>query len=430
MGLTTSYVWRGYKPHAVSPLINHDARSVEQENGIYRKHSNTMIDPTRTHLNEVLVNDGQGGFKLAETTQEIKDAFNARLDQRKPVNGKQRKIRCDSMTMVSFILQLDPDFTGECKDMTPEKREEVDRLLNVMIDEVIERMGAKNVIQISKHWDETHPHVHIECVAMTMDDRVRYRDAVGLNGAPCKWELHHDVMRERLRENGYDATDERVGEGRKGVKLSIYKKAMDQQDAIVGEASRWAGKVVADAKLEAEALKESAQKVRDEADRYAEARNTEADKYLADSKESYDMAYESGKRKIEEDMRDSVEQSEAYAWDVENKADQQVERLLRQAREKIKREQDEMDEKAQAATQEGYRAGYDEGMATAQASNETIWKYEKQDRLAELDAAFEKACRENGLTPQKAKTMQQRMREILSAQQQPKNGGDTPHFRR
>lgn len=240
MGLTTSYVWQGRRQSEVSAMIRHEARSVEEQQGVKRRHSNSLIDAARTGENRVLVNDGQGGFKLADSVEEISEAFERRLAQRKAGKGRSspRKIRSDSNTAALFVLQLDPAFTGPCEGMPPEKRADVERLHQVMIDQVVERMGAKNVISVSHHWDETHPHVHIICTAMTPDDRVAYYQAVGNDGKRSDWAAHHDAMRKALRDGGYDATFERVGQGRKGETLTMYKQQMDQQLAVEEEQDR------------------------------------------------------------------------------------------------------------------------------------------------------------------------------------------------
>lgn len=237
MGLTTSYVWQGRRQSEVSAMIRHEARSVEEQQGVKRRHSNPLIDAARTGENRVLVNDGQGGFKLADSVDEISEAFERRLAQRKAGKGRSspRKIRSDSNTAALFVMQLDPEFTGPCEGMSPEKRAEVERLHQVMIDQVVERMGQQNVISVSHHWDETNPHVHIICTAMTPDDRVAYYQAVGNDGKRSDWAAHHDAMREALRDSGYDATFERVGQGRKGESLTMYKQQMDQQRAAEAE---------------------------------------------------------------------------------------------------------------------------------------------------------------------------------------------------
>lgn len=242
MGLTTSYVWQGRRQSEVSAMIRHEARSVEEQQGVKRRHANPLIDAARTGENRVLVNDGQGGFKLADSVEEISEAFERRLAQRKVGKGRSspRKIRRDSNTAALFVLQLDPEFTGPCEGMSPEKRAEVERLHQVMIDQVVERMGQQNVISVSHHWDETNPHVHIICTAMTPDDRVAYYQAVGNDGKRSDWAAHHDAMREALRDSGYDATFERVGQGRKGESLTMYKQQMDQQHAAADElGSEW-----------------------------------------------------------------------------------------------------------------------------------------------------------------------------------------------
>ena len=235
-GWTTSYRWNGVTRSNVVGLIRHDVRDVDLSNGVEVTHSNRDIDPSMTALNETMVNDGTG--RLIPCTKA--EQWIAFLDRRIAETGNTRRlkdgrvvpvaVRKDASVAVEFVLQLDPEFTGNSADLSGARREEVDRLMNVMIEEVVEVMGAENVIGYSKHWDEGRPHVQLMAVPVTDDGRLSMK---GKLGAPKKIDAQkrytelHDQMRDRLRKAGYDATDERVDLGKRHLGLAEFKRQRD-----------------------------------------------------------------------------------------------------------------------------------------------------------------------------------------------------------
>lgn len=240
-GWTTSYRWAGVTRGNIGGLVRHDCRDVDLANGVEVEHSNEDIDASMTHLNETKVNDGSGRLIDCTSSQQWIAFLDRRISETQ--NTRTLKdgtivpvaVRKDASVAVEFVLQLDPEFTGESVDASPEKQAEVNRLLDVMIDEVVEQMGAENVIGYSKHWDEGHPHVQLMAVPVTDDGQLSMKQKLGAptkTAAQAKYSALHDSMRERLRGAGYDATDERVDAGKRHLGLAEFKKQRDREEEL------------------------------------------------------------------------------------------------------------------------------------------------------------------------------------------------------
>jgi diadenosine tetraphosphate (Ap4A) HIT family hydrolase len=95
-------------------------------------------------------------------------------------------------------------------DMTPAKRKETLRLLQVMADEVRRQFPDCTVLFEAIHLDETNPHLQMGIVPTTADGRINAREVLGggkgKKAAQAAWSRRHDDMRERLQEENYDAT--------------------------------------------------------------------------------------------------------------------------------------------------------------------------------------------------------------------------------
>ena len=247
MSWTTTMRWTPLKaqPHkqgntsipSVDQAEAHIARDLadEPEKG---KHSNPQINTTRTRNNVTMVNGGNGKMIPATSKKQISDYRKKRLAElqnyRTLKDGRKVKVahRKDATLVSEIVLQLDPKFTGEIKDMTPEKKAEVERLLQVMIDTEIERVGIKNVIAYSVHWDETHPHVQMHITPGTEDGRLSYTRFYGAGSflaSRDKYKAIHNNMREALQREGYDATMERVSVGKGHLGIEGYKEWKDEE---------------------------------------------------------------------------------------------------------------------------------------------------------------------------------------------------------
>lgn len=242
-GNTTSYRWGGVTKEKRRGLLRHSMRDLDKRAGREMSHSNTMIDPARTLDNVTMINDGQGGFVRAQSIDQVIELADAMVDAapsnvRRMADGREVPVglRRDAAVMIEYILELDPEWTGPWATATPEKRAEVLRLLNVMIEEVIERDGAENVVAWSFNLDETNAHVHMYTIPVDEAGRVNMKskfDGHSKGGAKRAYVERHDAMRTRLNEHGYEATFARIEGSPKHEALAKYKARKDREKQVI-----------------------------------------------------------------------------------------------------------------------------------------------------------------------------------------------------
>lgn len=241
-GNTTSYRWGGVTKEKRRGLLRHSMRDLDKRAGNEMSHSNKMIDPARTLDNVTMINDGQGGFVRAQSIDQVIELADAMVDAapsnvRRMADGREVPVglRRDAAVMIEYILELDPEWTGPWATATPEKRAEVLRLLNVMIEEVIERDGAENVVAWSFNLDETNAHVHMYTIPVDEAGRVNMKskfDGHSKGGAKRAYIERHDAMRTRLNEHGYDATFARIEGSPKHEALAKYKARKERENQV------------------------------------------------------------------------------------------------------------------------------------------------------------------------------------------------------
>lgn len=226
-GYSTSVRFQPTKLADVQGLVRHEARSVDPAEVA---HSNPAIVAARTGQNVVWVSDGQGGFREAtsvdEWMQAIEDRLAAAQNYRTLKDGRRVPVamRKDAIAVVDCVFMLDPDYTGKVEDMTEEQRADATEKLGVMVQTMIDKVGAKNVVGWTIHWDETHPHVQMMVVPVDEQNRLRWKSFID---GPQALGAFHDVFREDLRAAGYDATAERVDGGKRHLGLAEYKRRQD-----------------------------------------------------------------------------------------------------------------------------------------------------------------------------------------------------------
>lgn len=198
--------------------INHLARDVfDNENGYSLQHSNENINSKLTNENQTFVNDGNGGFKEMESIKEATDYLDERLGTVK------KKLRKDAVIARPLIVQLDKEYV--------EKHGEdgVINGLNYAFDWVTTEFGVDNIVCASLHMDETNPHMHIMFTPVTEDGRLSQTDWFK---SPATLRKQHDDLRKHMQDNGYNATNQRVTGGRKGLPITEYKAFMSMSDKI------------------------------------------------------------------------------------------------------------------------------------------------------------------------------------------------------
>lgn len=217
---------------AIRPSISHAFRSLEERDGLVRKHSNPDIDPTKVTNNIVRMADGRGGWRdptKDDTVDSIVERIESEFAEAKRSYRKRdgsigyRGLGKNEPQAVEVVFQLDPAFTGKCADLTDEKLSEVQRLSEVALGHLSEHVGHENFIGYSMHLDETHPHVQAFYIPKNEDGKYIGMKSFGHGEKGLYFETHNQV-RQALRDAGYDATDERVDKLKKHLPLEDFKK--------------------------------------------------------------------------------------------------------------------------------------------------------------------------------------------------------------
>lgn len=200
---------KGYLYHNVRDIIDKDLN-----------HSNKDIDTSKTEHNITMVNDGNGEFKTCKKYDEVEDYIERRLSM---VDTSKRKLRFDAVLMRGIVMQLDPDYVSSHTE------EEIMKYNQVMIDWARDTFGSENIPYYSIHNDETHSHIHLGFIPLTEDRRLSQTDWFK-NRASLR--DMHDNLRDYLRNEGYDATRERVTGTRKRLSVDEYKAYKDAEKKI------------------------------------------------------------------------------------------------------------------------------------------------------------------------------------------------------
>jgi hypothetical protein len=243
-GYSVTMRTESYKPAGVRGVMDHAIRSVEEKNGVFRSHSNTNIDASRTASNVVWVNDGHGGFVEAETPQQIHEHRKSVLAKR----ADKQKLRKNQNVMMETLLQLDEEFAGNATEYLADSNgnaEETRRLLKVLTDHIVDKVGQDNVNYIALHVDETSPHVHIGWTPLAKDGSLDFRKILGetrlwkkdgrMRGTLTKKMMsdHHKEVRALMNEHGYPAVE--VFSAPRHEKHEVYKRQQQQLDAAFAE---------------------------------------------------------------------------------------------------------------------------------------------------------------------------------------------------
>ena len=120
-----------------------------------------------------------------------------------------------------------------CADMSPEKIAEINDLLDAAIAEVKRQHPDFEWLYVAKHWDEVHPHVQMAGVPMTADGRINFKEVMSdgtttKGGAQAAYRRRHDEMRMMLQGEGYDATMERIDDGKRHLGLAAHKREQER----------------------------------------------------------------------------------------------------------------------------------------------------------------------------------------------------------
>ena len=267
------------KPDDIGKIENEN----ERQEG-YTRIGRETIDTERTHNNYHIV--------PAPDTRYM-EFINNRIKE----VGVKRKVKDDAVRMATFVIGAKGDYF---KDMPPETERE---FFADCVDFIARQMGKENIISAVVHKDETSPHIHINVVPITPDNRLCAK--YYFDGKMSEWQtkVYEEVGKKWNLERGKEGSDA------KHVDPKTYNKVVKQ--------------ATADARAENEDLKEANATARDYLDRTIEQTATaraERDQIIAerDKEADYSQALKDAKDgKIARGKREMKDQ--IVALTVENK---------------------------------------------------------------------------------------------------------------
>ncbi|MBR1676531.1 MAG: plasmid recombination protein [Clostridia bacterium] len=267
------------KPDDIGKIENENER---QES--YTRIGRETIDMERTHNNYHIVPAPETRY-MEFINNRIKEV------------GVKRKLRDDAVRMATFVIGAKGDYF---KDMPPETER---KFFADCVDFIARQMGKENIISAVVHKDETSPHIHINVVPITPDNRLcaKYYFDGKMSGWQTK--VYEEVGKKWNLERGKEGSDA------KHVDPKAYNKVVKQ--------------ATADARAENEDLKEvNADMIKrlDKTLQEISEATTERDKLITerDKEANYSQALKDAKDgKIARSKREMKDQ--IVALTVENK---------------------------------------------------------------------------------------------------------------
>ena len=189
------------KPDDIGKIENENER-----NEGYTRIGRETIDTERTHENYHIISAPEGRYM---------DFINKRIKE----VGVKRKVKDDAVRMATFVISAKGDYF---KDMPPEKERE---FFTDCVDFIARHFGRKNIISAVVHKDETSPHIHINVVPITPDNRLCAK--YYFDGKMSEWQtkVYEEVGKKWNLERGKE------GSNAKHVDPKAYNKVVKQATA-------------------------------------------------------------------------------------------------------------------------------------------------------------------------------------------------------
>ncbi len=234
--------------HATN-FVRHIARDADQAAGFAFKQRNANIDASRTSMNITMVNDGQGGFRRPEVTEEtvVEGGFIRR--KRRPPSAEftdyldarlatvKRKIKADAVAMRPMILQLDPTwFDDHCPDWKESGlNDQALALVERQLDWAADEFGQENLVGYSVHLDETNPQLQLLFTPVTEDGRLSQKDFFK---GPGDLQRQHKAHRQALADAGYDVEFKVTERSTEHLSSEEFARSADKTRATLAVAQK------------------------------------------------------------------------------------------------------------------------------------------------------------------------------------------------
>ena len=185
-------------PNSIGKIENEN----ERQEG-YSRIGRETIDTERTYNNYHIV--------PAPDTRYM-DFINNRIKE----VGVKRKVKDDAIRMATFVIGAKGDYF---KDMTPATER---AFFTDCVDFIARQMGKENIISAIVHKDETSPHIHINVVPITPDNRLCAK--YYFNGKMSEWQtkVYEEVGKKWNLSRGKE------GSNAKHVDPKAYNKVVKQ----------------------------------------------------------------------------------------------------------------------------------------------------------------------------------------------------------
>lgn len=183
-----------FNSSAVRGIQIHDEREKD------KSHSNPDIDFTRTKDN----------YTLKERPNKI---YNQVIKERIESLNLKKAVRKDAVVMCSFVVTSDRDFFD---NITLEQEK---AYFHKAYNFIKEKYGEENIISAEVHKDETTPHLHINFIPVTKDNRLSAKSLFDRKSLKqLQDDFHQQVSMQFGLERGGD------GEHQKNIDKVTYKR--------------------------------------------------------------------------------------------------------------------------------------------------------------------------------------------------------------
>lgn len=217
-------------------FMRHIARDVDRAAGVVHPMANENIDWARTQHNRTMVYDGKGGFRPAQTSEELVTALEERMaavkDQKMPNGSWRAGMRSNSVVLRPFVLSLPKEWYDEHSPdwERGEYSPEAERLHNVVeswiIGEVAKLDGVHNIPGYSWHMDESLPaQLQLAFTPVTSDGRLN--QGAFFTG-PKQLKDLHIAFRQHLKHNGFDIEMSSSERSRERLGMNEFQQRADK----------------------------------------------------------------------------------------------------------------------------------------------------------------------------------------------------------
>lgn len=238
--------------HATN-FVRHIARDADQAAGFTFKQRNANIDASRTSMNITMVNNGQGGFRRPEVTEETVVEGGFIKTKKRPPSAEftdyldarlatvKRKIKADAVAMRPMILQLDPTwFDDHCPDWRENGLNDQARaLIERQLDWAADEFGQENLLGYSVHLDETSPQLQLLFTPVTEDGRLSQKDFFK---GPGDLQRQHKAHRQALADAWYDVEFKVTERSKEHLSSAEFARSADKTRATLAVAQKDAQK--------------------------------------------------------------------------------------------------------------------------------------------------------------------------------------------